>query len=61
MPEVPPKLSAVIDVHPSRPAPANGPSRLLAKAATLEVRLLTLPKGREIPPTRPAARSRSIA
>jgi quercetin dioxygenase-like cupin family protein len=44
------KLSEVIDIHPAGPAPTGGPSRLLAKAETLEVRLLTLTKGREIPP-----------
>lgn len=44
-----PKLSEVVDVRPAGPAPPGGPSRLLAKAVMLEVRLLTLPKGREIP------------
>jgi quercetin dioxygenase-like cupin family protein len=49
MPESQPKLSEVIDVHSAGPAPSGGPSRLLAKAETLEVRLLTLAEGREIP------------
>ena len=49
MPESQPKLSEVIDVRPAGPAPSGSPSRLLAKAETLEVRLLTLAKGREIP------------
>lgn len=45
----PPKLSEIIDVRPAGPAPPGAPSSTLAKAATLEVRRLTLAKGREIP------------
>jgi len=44
-----PKLSEVIDVRPSGPALSGESSSTLAKTATLEVRRLTLPKGREIP------------
>ena len=45
-----PKLSEVIDVRAAGPAPSSGgPSSLLAKTATLEVRRLTLARGREIP------------
>ena len=43
------KLSEVIDVHPSGPVPPGPLSSTLAKTATLEVRRLILPKGREIP------------
>ena len=44
------KLSEVIDVRSAGPAPTSGgPSSLLAKTATLEVRRLTLAEGREIP------------
>ncbi|MBX6312281.1 MAG: cupin domain-containing protein [Isosphaeraceae bacterium] len=49
MPEAQPKLSAIIDVRFSGPAPPGAPSSILAKTATLEVRRLILPKGREIP------------
>lgn len=49
MPVPQPKLSAVIDVRPAGPAPPGALSSTLAKTATLEVRRLTLPKGREIP------------
>jgi quercetin dioxygenase-like cupin family protein len=44
-----PKLSEVIDVRSAGPTPSGAPSTTLAKTATLEVRRLTLPKGREIP------------
>jgi len=45
-----PKLSEVIDVRPAGSAPSSGgPSSLLAKTATLEVRRLDLARGREIP------------
>lgn len=44
-----PKLSEVIDVRAESPEPTKGPSSTLAKSATLEVRRLTLAKGREIP------------
>jgi quercetin dioxygenase-like cupin family protein len=43
------KMSEVIDIHPTDPGPAGSPSSTLAKTATLEVRRLTLPRGREIP------------
>ena len=43
------KLSEVIDVHTARSASPGAPSIALAKTATLEVRRLTLPKGREVP------------
>lgn len=49
MPESQSKLSEVIEIQSAGPAPTGGPSRLLAKAETLEVRLLTLAKGREVP------------
>ena len=39
----------MIDVRPPGPALAGAPSSTLAKTATLEVRRLVLPKGREIP------------
>ena len=44
-----PKLSEVIDVRTAGSASPGAPSSTLAKTATLEVRRLTLPKGREIP------------
>lgn len=50
MPESRSKLSEVIDIRSASQTPSGGPSRVLAKAETLEVRLLTLAKGREIPP-----------
>jgi quercetin dioxygenase-like cupin family protein len=50
MPAPQPKLSEVIDVRPTGPAPSGGPSSTLAKTPTLEIRRLTLTKGREIPP-----------
>jgi quercetin dioxygenase-like cupin family protein len=50
MPDSQSKPSEVIDVRPTGPAPPGGPSRLLARTGTLEVRLVTLAKGREIPP-----------
>lgn len=43
-----PKLSEVIDVRAALPNPSSSPSSLV-KTATLEVRRLTLPKGRAIP------------
>jgi quercetin dioxygenase-like cupin family protein len=49
MPEPPAKLSEVIDVRTAAVSASGGPSALLAKATTLEVRRLTLAKGREIP------------
>jgi quercetin dioxygenase-like cupin family protein len=42
-------LSAVIDIHPTGAAASGGPSTMLAKTPTLEVRRLALSKGREIP------------
>jgi quercetin dioxygenase-like cupin family protein len=44
-----PKLSEVIDVRTAGSASPGAPSSTLAKTAALEVRRLTLPKGREIP------------
>jgi quercetin dioxygenase-like cupin family protein len=44
-----PKLSEVIDVRSAGAAASGGPSTMLAKTATLEIRRLTLSKGREIP------------
>jgi quercetin dioxygenase-like cupin family protein len=44
-----PGLGEVIDVLTAGPAPAGGPSSILAKTAAIEVRRLTLAKGREIP------------
>jgi quercetin dioxygenase-like cupin family protein len=49
MPEPQPKLSEVIDVRLAGPVPLGAASSTLAKTATLEVRRLILPKGREIP------------
>ncbi len=49
MPVSQPEISEVINVRSSGPVAAEGPSRLLAKTATLEVRWLMLSKGREIP------------
>jgi quercetin dioxygenase-like cupin family protein len=49
MPEAQLKLSEVIDVRPAGPARPGAPSTTLVKTATLEVRRLTLSKGREIP------------
>jgi quercetin dioxygenase-like cupin family protein len=43
------EISDVIDLRFSGTGTAEGPSRLLAKTATLEVRQLILSKGREIP------------
>jgi quercetin dioxygenase-like cupin family protein len=43
------KLSEVIDVRTAGSASPSAPSSTLAKTAMLEVRRLTLPKGREIP------------
>lgn len=43
------KLSEVIDVRGAAPATPESPTTMLARAATLEVRRLTLAKGREIP------------
>jgi quercetin dioxygenase-like cupin family protein len=45
----PPKLSEVIDVLAAGPAEQGAPPSSLAKTETLEVRRLTLPKGRQIP------------
>ena len=42
------KLSEVIDLRPAGPARPEAPSITLVKTATLEVRRLTLSKGREI-------------
>jgi quercetin dioxygenase-like cupin family protein len=44
-----PKLSEVIDVRTAGQASSGSPASLLAKSATLEVRRLTLTRGREIP------------
>ena len=44
-----PKLSEVIDVRTAGAASPGAPSSTLAKTATLEVRRLTLAKGREVP------------
>jgi quercetin dioxygenase-like cupin family protein len=44
----PPRLSEAIDVHAADPDPKASPSSLM-KTETLEVRRLTLPKGRTIP------------
>jgi quercetin dioxygenase-like cupin family protein len=49
MPATRPEIGEVIDVRSSGAATAEGPSRLLARSATLEVRRLILAKGREIP------------
>ena len=43
------KLGEVIDVRPAGPVLPASLSSTLAKTATLEVRRLILPKGREIP------------
>jgi quercetin dioxygenase-like cupin family protein len=44
-----PDISEVIDVLSAGPAKQGAPPSTLAKAETLEVRRLTLPKGRRIP------------
>ena len=44
-----PEFGEVIDVRPAGPAASGGPSTMLAKTATLEVRRLTLSRGREVP------------
>jgi quercetin dioxygenase-like cupin family protein len=49
MPATQPKLSEVIDIRSAGAAAPGGPSTMLAKTAALEVRRLTLSKGREIP------------
>ena len=49
MPAPPPKLSEVIEIRFGGASASGGPSTMLAKTATLEVRRLTLAKGREIP------------
>ena len=49
MPMTQPEISEIIDVRSSGSIAAGGPSHLLAKTAMLEVRRLTLSKGREIP------------
>lgn len=49
MPTPQAKLSEVIDIRSAGAAGSGGPSTLLAKTAALEVRRLTLTKGREIP------------
>jgi quercetin dioxygenase-like cupin family protein len=49
MPEPQPKLSEIIEVRSTGAAPTGGPSSLLIKTAMLEVRRLTLTRGREIP------------
>lgn len=46
----PSKSSEVIDLRAASPTASGGPSRLLAKTETLEVRLLNLDQGRGIPP-----------
>lgn len=45
----PPEPEDVIDIAAARQVRSKSPSSMLAKAETLEVRLLTLPAGREIP------------
>jgi quercetin dioxygenase-like cupin family protein len=50
MAESQPDLNEVIDVRPGLPDSSGTLSTLLARTATLEVRRLALPKGREIPP-----------
>jgi quercetin dioxygenase-like cupin family protein len=49
MPVTQPEIGEVIDIRSSGALASGGPSRLLAKTATLEVRRLMLSKGREIP------------
>src|SRR5262249_20729745 len=49
MPAPQAKLSHVIDIRSTGAGVSGGPSTLLAKTAALEVRRLTLSKGREIP------------
>ncbi len=49
MPAPQPKLSEVIDIRSAGAAASGGPSTMLAKTATLEVRRLALSQGREIP------------
>jgi quercetin dioxygenase-like cupin family protein len=49
MPAPPPKLSEVIDIRSAGAPSSGGPSTMLAKTATLEVRRLNLTEGREIP------------
>src|SRR5690242_16940555 len=49
MPDPQPKLSEVIDIRSAGAAASGGPSTMLARTATLEVRRLALSKGREIP------------
>jgi quercetin dioxygenase-like cupin family protein len=49
MAESRPKLSEVIDIRSTEAAASGGPSTILAKTTALEVRRLTLSKGREIP------------
>jgi len=43
------KLTEVIDVAAAAPSESGAPPRSLVKTETLEVRRLTLPKGRQIP------------
>jgi quercetin dioxygenase-like cupin family protein len=49
MPEPQSKFSEVIDIRSTGEPASGGPSTMLAKTSALEVRRLTLPKGREIP------------
>jgi quercetin dioxygenase-like cupin family protein len=49
MPAIQPKLSEVIDIRSAGAPASGGPSTMLARTAALEVRRLTLSKGREIP------------
>lgn len=49
MPAPQPKLSEVIDIRSAETTASGGPSTMLAKTTTLEVRRLTLSRGREIP------------
>lgn len=49
MPAPLPKLSEVIDIRSAGAPASGGPSTMLAKTASLEVRRLTLTRGREIP------------
>jgi quercetin dioxygenase-like cupin family protein len=52
MPEAQPRLSEVIDIRSSGTSASGGPSAMLAKTTSLEVRRLTLTMGREVPTLR---------
>lgn len=49
IPRTQPNLAAIIDVGAAAPAAATPTPSMLVKTETLELRRLTLPKGREIP------------